>query len=1106
MHLKYLLAAGVASIGFTAPFVTPVSAQEVASSIRGTVDSGGNAVAGASVTILHEPSGTRSTTTSGSDGAFNAGNLRIGGPFTVTVSAPGFADAKVTDVFLQAGQPFRLPVMLEPTDEIIVTAEGLSGARITSQGPITVLNRTTLEGVASVAGDIRDAARRDPFVSMDASNGRTIEIAGNNGRLNRFSVDGIQFSDDFGLNNGGLPTNRGPVPYDAIEQLSVKVAPFDISEGDFQGGAVDVVLRSGGNDFTGSAFYTYTDDKLTGDRIRGAPVRLDFDAKTYGAFLSGPIIEDKLFFAVAYQRTKEGKPIDEGPSDAGFATPVPRVTTALVDQIGAIAQSKYGYDALGVFNGTQEADEKITAKLDANLGDNNRVSLTYIRNVGSNQFSQGNNTSLTGPTYGLKSNGYELTEEVNTGTLHWFSDWSDTFSTDLRVSYRDYNRGQNSFGGDFMQFGVCTDPVSITDGTGGNSFTSCGNTTTSNPRLFLGPDISRQANEMNNTNLNIELTPRLEAGNHSFKGLIGFGRTKTFNLFLQRAIGDVYFDSIADFQAGVASSVQFQQAVPSLDANDAAARFSTQQYNFGLQDDWQVNDTLLVSIGARYDLQGSNSKVPANLNFLARAGFPNNYTFNGKGTFQPRVGFEWDATDRLIIRGGVGKFAGGAPDVFLSNSFSNTGQLTNSVNIVRNATGCNSGDAAFCNAALTAINGTTFAPVVNTFLTTNTASLTAAPVAAIAPGYDLPALWRATLSASYELGDGWLVGADVLYGWTEAANTYIDTRSVVIGTLPDGRPRYARTTQGILAGDTNQVNQDLVLNSTSKGRSIFAVARFDKRFDFGLGLGASYTYQNIKDVNPITSATPGSLYGNAAMADPNLAAYGRSIYEVRNSAKFNIDYDHAFFGDYKTRFSIFGEWRTGRPYSYTMRDAGSTNSVRSPVFGTNGSNTRYLLYVPSGIDDAKVSYDSVATRDALDAFISGSKLDGHRGAITPKNLGTSPSVWKIDLHLEQEIPTFIGSSRISVFADVENFLNMLNSDWGVQRQVNFAYFAPVVNVQCLTVATPTATAPGTGVVNSAPTQTCAQYRYSSFSKPDVVNQNQARQSLYQIKVGVRFEF
>jgi len=1106
MHMKYLLAASVASLGIVTGLSAPAAAQEVSSSIRGTVDTQGNAVAGAKVTIVHEPSGTRSTTTTDSDGSFSAGNLRIGGPFSVTVSAPGFADAKVTDVYLQAGQPFRLPVSLEATSEIVVTAEAVSGARVTSQGPLTVLSRAELEGVASVAGDIRDAARRDPFVSMDASNSRTIEIAGNNGRLNRFSVDGIQFSDDFGLNNGGLPTNRGPVPFDAIEQLTVKVAPFDISEGDFQGGAVDVVLRSGGNDFTGSAFFTYTDDKLTGDKIRGNPVRLDFDAKTYGAFLSGPIIKDKLFFAVAYQRTKEGKPIDEGPADAGFATPVPRVTSALVDQVSSIAKSKYGYDALGVFNGTSEDDEKITAKLDANLDDDNRVSLTYIRNVGSNQFSQNNVTSLTGPTYGMKSNGYELTEEVNTGTLQWLADWSDVFSTELRVSYRDYNRGQNSFGGNFSQFEVCTDPTSITDGSGGNSFTTCGNTATSNPRLFLGPDISRQANRLNTSNLSIELTPKLEAGNHSFKGLIGFGRTKTFNLFLQRAIGDVYFDSIADFQAGIASRVRFQQAVPSLESADAAANFVTQQYSFGLQDDWQVNDTLLVSIGARYDLQGSNSKVPANLNFLARAGFPNNYTFSGKGVFQPRAGFEWDATDRLIIRGGVGKFAGGAPDVFLSNSYSNTGQLTNSIDILRTATGCSAN--VDCTAALTGINGTTFAPTVQNFLTTNIGSLAAAPVNAVAPGYDLPSQWRATLSASYEadlgpLGDGWLLGADVLYGWTEAANTYIDTRSVVIGTLPDGRPRYARTTQGILAGDSNQTNQDLVLHDTGKGRSILAVARFDKRFDFGLGLGASYTWQNIKDVNPITSATAGSLYGNAAMSDPNFAAYGRSIYEIRNSAKFNIDYEHAFFGDYKTRFSVFGEYRTGRPFSYTMRD---TTSGRSAVFGTNGSNTRYLLYVPTGIDDAKVSYDSVATRDALDAFIGGSKLKGHRGAIAPKNLGTSPSVWKVDLHLEQEIPAFFGDARFKVFADIENFLNLLNDDWGVQRQVNFAYFAPLVNVQCLSTPTPTGTAPGAGVANTASTQTCAQYRYSSFSKPDVVVQNQNRQSLYQIKVGVRFEF
>ncbi len=1106
MHLRYFLAASTASLSLACALAVPAHAQETTSNIRGSVMAEGKPVADAVVTIVHQPSGTRSTTATDADGSFSANNLRIGGPFSVQVEAPGFEGAEVNEVYLAAGQPVRLPIQLQPQTEIVVSASSLKGAIETSMGPITSLTRADIEAVASVNRDVRDIARRDAFVTIDASNSRTIEIAGQNGRLNRFSVDGIQVSDDFGLNNGGLPTNRGPVPYDAIEQLSVKVAPYDISEGDFQGGAVNVVLRSGGNRFTGSAFYTYTDDSLTGDKIRGAPVRLDFKSKNYGGFISGPIVKDKLFFAVAYEKLKESKPIDEGPADAGFASPIPRVTTALIDQVSAIAQSKYGYDTLGIFSGTQEQDEKVTAKLDWNADDDNRVSLTYIRNVGSNQFSQNMGVSSTSPTFGFRSNGYELTEEINSGTLQWLSNWSDSFSTDLRVAYRDYNRGQAAFGDARAQFEVCTDPISIATGVGGNSATSCGNTTTSNPRLFFGPDISRHANQLNTDNLAIDLTPKLEAGNHSFKGLISFGRTRTFNLFLQRAYGSLYFDSIADFQAGKASQLRLANAVPSLDPNDAAARFTTQNYAFGLQDDWQVNDQLMLTIGARYDLQGSKTRVPLNVNFLARNGFPNNFTFKGLGVFQPRVGFEWKASERFVLRGGVGKFAGGAPDVFLANSFSNTGQLSNDINLDIAGSVCVV-NAAVCAAGLNNVTGnpTAYPPAVLNFLTTNVTSLAAASVAAVAPGYELPAQWRATLSASYDadfgpLGDGWLLGADLLYGWTDTANTYIDTRSVVVGTLPDGRPRYGRTTIGILPGDTNQTNTDLVLTTTGKGRSMIAVARFEKGWDFGLNIGASYTFQDVKDVNPVTSATPGSLYANAAMIDPNRAAYGRSIYEIRNSFKFNVDFTHAFFGDYKTRFAVFGEWHTGRPFSYTMRDPSTQRSI---VFGTNvtSSNSlglsRYLLYVPTGLDDPKVIYDSSTTASALDAFIAGGKLDKYRGQIAPKNLGTSPSSWKIDLHVDQELPTFVGRSRIKVFADIENFLNMLNSDWGVQRQVGFPYFAPLVNVQCVDAA---------GVVNTSSAQTCAKFRYSSFATPSVTVQNQARQSLYQIRLGVRFEF
>jgi hypothetical protein len=1110
MKLKYLLAASVVSLSAAAILPAPVMAQETTSSVRGTVESDTGPVAGATVTITHVPSGTVQRATTGADGSFTASGLRVGGPFQVAVEAPGFEGAQVDELFLQAGQTFRLPIVVQAQSEIVVTASNLAGARVTSTGPVTTLNRDDIEGVASVSRDIRDIARRDAFVTIDASNARTIEVAGQNGRLNRFSVDGVQLSDDFGINNGGLPTSRGPVPYDAIEQLSVKVAPYDVSEGDFQGGAVNVVLRSGGNRFTGSAFYTYSDDSLTGDKIAGAPVNLEFKSRSYGAFLSGPIFQDKLFFAFAYERLKESDPIDEGPQDAGFAVPIPRITSALANQISEIAKSVYGYDTLGIFSSAAEQDEKFVGKLDWNISDNQRASVTYIRNVGNQQISQNNVTSVTGPTLGFQSNGYELTEEINSGSFQLNSQWSDAFSTELRVSYRDYNRGQNPFGADFAQFEVCTDPTSVNNSAIGNTLTSCGNTLTANPRFFFGPDISRQANQLNTENLSVDLTPRLEAGNHSFKGVIGYTNTDTFNLFLQRATGDLYFDSIADFQARRASRVRLASAVPSLDVNNAAASFSTQTYTVGLQDDWQATDALKLTIGARYDLQDGDTPVPLNPNFLARTGFPNNYTFSGLGVFQPRIGFEWDPRTRFILRGGIGKFAGGAPDVFLSNSFSNTGQLTNSIDIQRTTTaaGCNSGDLTFCNSALLNVSGSTFPASVTQFLATNTGSLAAAPVNAIDPDYRLPAQWRSTLSASYEanlgpLGDGWLFGADLLYGWTAAANTYVDLRSVQIGTLPDGRPRYGRTTQGILPGDTNQTNQDLVLTSTGQGRSIVGVVRFEKNWDWGLGIGASYTRADIKDVNPITSATAGSLYGNAAMADPNNAAYGRSIYEFTNSVKFNVDFDREFFGDYGTRIAIFGEWRNGRPFSYTMRDP---STGRAAVFGTNGSNTRYLLYVPTGTTDPLVSYDTATTQTALDNLINSTKLADYRGQIAPKNLGTSPGYWKVDLHAEQELPTFIGGSRIKLFGDIENVLNLLDSDWGVQRQVNFAYFAPVVNVQCLTAAVPTGTTPTAAQVNTASNQTCAQYRYASYADPNIVVQNQNKQSLYQIRVGVRFEF
>ena len=365
--------------------------------------------------------------------------------------------------------PCNIPVQMvaaAPQQEAIVITTARTGAREQSQGPSTALNRTQIEGVASVNRDVRYIARRDPFATIDLTNSRTIEIAGNNGRLNRFSVDGAQFSDVFGLNNGGLPTNRGPVPLDAIEQFSVKVAPFDISEGNFQGGSINVILRSGTNRFHGSAFYSYTDQSLTGSKTRYGTLDLTFKSKQYGAFVSGPIIRYRLFFMAAYEKTTETTPFDAGVG-AGFATQVPGITEADIDAVTSTSKSVYGYDPLGLIQNAVENDEKYVVKLDANVTDNQRASVTFIHNNGTNQFQQ--DTFTTSPfSLGLQSNGYELSEVVNTGVFQLNSNWTDNFSSEFRTTYTEYERDQTPFGGrNFSQFEVCLDPTSS------GSVTSC---------------------------------------------------------------------------------------------------------------------------------------------------------------------------------------------------------------------------------------------------------------------------------------------------------------------------------------------------------------------------------------------------------------------------------------------------------------------------------------------------------------------------------------------------------------------------------------------------------------------------------------------------------
>jgi hypothetical protein len=1088
-NFRFFLAASVAGIALASVATSPAYAQDTTSSVRGSVTGDGAPLAGASVIVTHVPSGTVSRTSTGADGTFLTSGLRIGGPYSIKISAEGYADAEVTDTFLNAGETFRLPINLEGAGEaIIVTAASVSGAGSQSQGPASAFNRNDIEGVASVSRDIRDVVRRDAFATMDLSNSRAVSIAGQNPRFNRFSVDGVQFSDDFGLNNGGLPTGRGPVPLDAVGQISVKVAPYDITTGDLQGGAIDVVLLSGTNEFHGTGFFSFSSDGLTGNRTGSRNINLDFESRVFGATVRGPIIKDKLFFMVSGERTRETTPINNGPQGMGFANSVPGVTQALLDQVANITDSVYSYDAGGTVSSATEKDDKLVAKLDANISETQRASLTYIYNEGTNYIQNGRDTNfLTGteisstrPQYGFSSNDYLLTEKVHSGVFQLNSDWSDSFSTEARVAYRKYDRGQvPTQGANFSQFSVCTDPTSqVTPGSDSTAI----NCSTGTPVINIGPNPSRQFNSLSSENLSGQFIAELNKNGHRVRLLAGFEHVKTFNAFLQDALGSYYFDSLADYQARRASLVRYQTA-KSLNLDDAAARFKYTMFTFGIMDDWQVNPDLTVTAGVRWDVYRMRSPVPLNPNFVNRLGYANTSTLGGRGILQPRLGFDWRVSDRLSVRGGGGLFAGGSPDVWISNSYSNTGFLTSNVTIQRNAAGGVTGGAA---SGLVDVTGTDVAQAVKDAIT-NASTSANALTAAVDPNLRLPSQWKLSLSADYSadlgpLGDGWNLGADVLYSRVKDQLIVVNGRLRPTGAFtPDGRPKYVS-----VVGPTDN-NADLILTNGDQGRGIVWDVRIDKRFQNGISFGGSYTWQDVKELNPLTSSTPTSNYGNAFYADPNYPAYGTSNDQIKWQFKYYAGFEHEFYEDYKTRIQLFGETRGGRPFSYTMNDISASGGV-SQIFGLSRTSARHLLYVPdvsSQTADPKVIYDSTATYNTLANLVNNSPLKGYQGQIAPKNIGRSPKFTRIDLHLEQEIPTFVGRSRITLFGDIENLPNLLNRKWGQLKQVAFPYQAAAVSVSCANTA-------------------CTQYRYSAAQVP--VAELQARQSLYQIRIGARFTF
>ena len=1084
---------GVALAALAVPaFVLPaaVQAQETTSAIRGAiVNEQSKPIAGANVTVIHTPSGTRMVQTSGANGEFNATGLRLGGPYSITVEAPGYDAATDTLDGLVAGTPQRVEVMLASAGRTItVTAARQRSAITIGTGAATVLTARDIAGVANVNRDIRNLAARDPLVNIDPTNGGAISIAGQNNRFNRFTVDGVAFGDPFGLEAGGLVSTRGPVPLDAIGEFSVEVAPVDIRQGFFQGGAINTQLKSGSNRFTAMGGAYYNSDKLRGDNARGVLRIGNFESQIYTAQITGPIIKDRLFFAVTYERTRDTVPAAIAPSQLN-------ITDGQITQIGQIANSVYGFDTLGVASDIIEKDDKLIAKFDLNIADGHRAAFTYVYNEGLVLAGQTGVGALnaTNPNFQLLSNNYNQGATNHFGIFELNDQWTDNFSTQVRVSYADYTRLQQPVGGNTSlgEFRTCLEPTTTTPS----------NTCPAGTRqLTFGPDISRQANELESQSLNIEFNATLKMNNHTLKAVVERRTQDIRNLFAQRTSGAWYFDSIADLQGRQANELDI--AVPLRGGIDTVtAQFQNNSWTFGLQDTIDLGDNFTLIAGFRYDLFDTPDQPFFNQAFLDRFNFPNNSSLNGIGLFQPRLGLNWKVSDRLQLRGSAGLFGGGSPNVWISNSYSNPGPTLGRIQVRRandgtftisGLSGLSAAQVQTLGAAtLNNVSGGTGVPqaLLDAVRTTGTA---ASPTNALDPNFNVPSQWRVSGSLDYNanlgpLGDDWRLGVDVIWSRTKDALDWTDLRSVATGTLPDGRTRYQ-----VLPGQGTTTNTDILLYNVDKGHSWNIVTRFNKRWDNGLRLQGSYTFQRARDFNPGTSSVAFSNYNNSAAGiDPNSSAYGISNYQRDNAFRLVAGYDTNLFGENNTRFELFFNSQSGQRFSYTMADQASGNN-RSNVFGVTGSNNRYLLYVPnvsSATADPRVVYGAGFDFAGFQQLVQNSELNKYQGGIAPKNIGRTPRYNRIDLAVRQEVP-FVFGGKIELSADIENVLNLVNKDWGTIRQVAFPYYGTLVNVTCATAA-------------------CTQYQFANRTGATVTAPTEGvnlNGSLWAIRFGARVKF
>lgn len=1042
--------------------------QVTKSSISGTVKSNkGELLPGATIEVTHQPTGTRYFANTDYTGSYAVPAIRPGGPYLVKVSFLGFKTAEVTDVNAPLGSNINLNIVLQnelnALEEVVVAvkkpnsafSKGRTGA--SQQFSSREINAVPVLGARSISS----------ITKYNANGSNNGSFGGQDSRMNNFTIDGSAFNDGFGLGNtaqAGGRTGSTAISLDAIEQVQVNIAPFDVRQSGFTGTGINAVTRSGTNDVEASIFHSFRNNKKEFIGTKAGKVAIEpanFDEKVFGFRVGAPIIKNKLFLFLNGEKIDNTSPasswttVDSPQNGSQVSAP----TTAQMQTLSTFLKDKFNYTT-GPWQNYDAVKEskKFLARLDYNINDNHKLTVRYIHHdsyadqsvSNSNSIGFGNRVGNLSLAY--KNSGYIIKDNSRSIAVELDSKLSDKWNNNFIAGYDYQNEDRD------MQKGASLFPtIDIKNGVP-NALPLTGYTTGNATFISAGLDPFTKGNLLDYSTLHITNNLTRHSGNHTFVLGANYERFKSNNSFFPGSNGAYVFNSLDEFYLAANESLALGGA-PSTANLPVRTQFrysalpggaeplqilKSHKLDLYAQDEIKVYSNFRVTLGIRASRVSFEDTALENTAVTAMT-FANGEKFNTgemaktQYLFEPRLGFNLDVTGdaKTQVRGGTGIFSGRPPMVYLSNAIGGNGVLTGLVDA--------SGDALIAgNYGFTANPSQYFTPSTTVAPTSNF------DLSFTDRNFKFPQAWKTTLAIDQKLPFGFVGTVEGIFSKNINEVFYYNSNLAnPVGTLNgsisgDNRPVFAGTDAGNRIN--NGVINGIVLSNSNQGYFYSTTFKLDYPYKNGLWGSVSYTRSFAEDLMSPSSTASGnfnlirSVNGNNS---PMLSQSNNSApHRIVGVLGYKIDYGRKLGGATSINLGYIGEQSS--PFSYTY--SGNVNGD-----GINGND---LLYIPNKASDLRfvditqnvggstlVLYTAAQQEAAFDAYINqDSYLSTKRGQYVDRNASVLPMLHKIDLSITQDVYIKIGGKKNSFQfrADILNFTNLLNRDWGVTQRASVA--------------------------------------------------------------------